>query len=167
MFNFVQSKSPVIRAGAAAAALAGVAVALFAVPTPASAESIRVNVDEARIIELNRPITQVIVGNPAVADVTVQNRKTLIFTGKSAGHTNIILLDENDRQILNEKVYVDTSNEPGLVMVQRGGLRSTYQCGTVCNSSVAIGDDPKYSADVLKATEDKLQFARNAATGNR
>lgn len=162
MFNHAPSKLP-----GAVAALAGIAAVLVAASTPVAAEAITVNVDEAKIMELTRPVSQVIIGNPGIADVTVQNRKTLIFTGKSAGHTNIILLDENERQILNEKIYVDTSNERGLVMVQRGGLRSTYQCGTVCNSRVAIGDDPKYSADVLKATEDKLQFARNAATGNR
>jgi hypothetical protein len=166
MFKFDKPKQPASRS-AAAAVFAGLAFALFAAPSPANAEGITINVDEVRIVELTRPIAQVIIGNPAIADVSVQNRKSLIFTGKSAGHTNVILLDENDRQILNEKVYVDTANERGLVMMQRGGVRSTYQCGTVCNASVAIGDDPKIAGEVLKATEDKLQFARNAATGNR
>lgn len=135
--------------------------------TSAKADSINVLVDEAKIVELSRPVTQVIIGNPAIADVTVQSRKTLIFTGKSAGHTNVILLDENDRQILNQKVHVDTSNEAGLVIVQRGSVRSSYHCGSICNGRVALGDDPKFTAEILQSTESKLQFARNAATGSR
>ena len=68
-----------------------------------SAAPIKVLVDEAKLVELSRPVHEVIIGNPAIADVTVQSKNVLVFTGKSAGHTNVILLDENNRQILNRK----------------------------------------------------------------
>jgi hypothetical protein len=132
----------------------------------AIAAPIKVFIDEAKIIELSRPVHQVIIGNPAIADVVVQSKNILVFTGKSSGHTNIILLDENNRQILNRKVHVTTSNENGLVMVYRGRSRSSYHCGTVCNGRVALGDNSKFTTDVLTSTEAKIGFASKAAKGH-
>ena len=136
---------------------------LFASST--SAEPIKVMIDEARIVELNRPVSQIIIGNPAIADVTVQSKNTLVFTGKSSGHTNIILLDENNRQILNKKVHVTTSNEAGLVVVYRGADRRSYHCGTICNSRIALGDNVKYTQNVINNTQTKLGFVAQAVKG--
>ncbi|MCF6200257.1 MAG: pilus assembly protein N-terminal domain-containing protein [Hyphomicrobiaceae bacterium] len=132
----------------------------------AVAEPITVFIDEAKIVELSRPIAQVIIGNPAIADVTIQSKKMLVFTGKSTGHTNIILLDEDNRQILNKKVHVTTSKESGLVIVYRGRSRNSYHCGTVCNGTVNLGDSTKFTTNVLSATDARLKSASKAAKGN-
>jgi len=131
-----------------------------------SASSINVLIDEAKIVELDRPVHQVIIGNPAIADVALQSKKILVFTGKSSGHTNVILLDENNRQILNKKVHVNTSNESGLVIVYRGQARSSYHCGTVCNARIALGDNTQFTTDVMASTDAKLNFSNKAARGN-
>ena len=131
-----------------------------------SAAPIKVKIDEAKLIELNRPVHQVIIGNPSIADVALQSKNVLIFTGKSVGHTNIILLDENNRQILNKKVHVSTSNEAGMVIVHRGRSRSSYHCGTVCNARIALGDNAKFTTDVMSATDVKLNFSNKAARSN-
>ena len=132
----------------------------------ARAEPITVFIDEARIVELSRPVAQIIIGNPAIADVTVQSKNVLVFTGKSSGHTNIILLDENNQQILNKKVHVTTANEKGLVMVYRGSSRNSYQCGTVCNGMVTLGDNPKYTQNIMTSVDARLRSASKAAKGN-
>ncbi len=142
---------------------------LFASSTsaaPLSSAPINVLIDEAKIVELNRPVHQIIIGNPAIADVALQSKNILVFTGKSSGHTNIILLDENNRQILNKKIHVNTSNENGLVIVQRGRVRSSYHCGTICNARVALGDSSKFTTDVMASTEAKLSFVNKAAKSN-
>ena len=128
-----------------------------------SAAPIKVYVDEAKLIELSQPVSQIIIGNPAIADVHVQSRQMLVFTGKSAGHTNIILLDKDHNQILNRKIEVTTSPGGGLVMVYRGTSRSSYHCGTVCNGEVALGDNPKFTQDVLTNTRGKLDFIARQA----
>ena len=132
----------------------------------AVAKPITVFIDEAKIVELSRPIAQVIIGNPAIADVTIQSKNVLVFTGKSAGHTNIILLDDDNQEILNKKVHVTTSPESGLIMVYRGNTRNSYHCGTVCNAKVALGDNPKYTSNVLSSTDARLKAAAKAAKGN-
>ena len=142
-----------------------ISISLFT-PSTASAKPITVFIDEAKIVELSRPVSQVIIGNPAIADVTVQSKNVLVFTGKSSGHTNIILLDENNQTILNKKVEVTTSPAGGTVVVYRGSTRNSYQCGTICNSKVALGDSPKYTTDVLSSTDARLNAANKAAKGN-
>ncbi|MCP4934522.1 MAG: hypothetical protein GY927_10040 [bacterium] len=132
-----------------------------------SAAPIKVQVDEAKLIELNRPIHHVIIGNQSIADVAMQSKTTLIFTGKSAGHTNVILLDENNRQILNRKVHVSTSNESGMVILQLGTSRRSYHCGTICNTRLAFGDDPTFTKAVKKNHEDKLGFMAMAAKAGK
>ncbi len=140
-------------------------VSLFTSST-AIAKPITVFIDEAKIVELSRPIAQVIIGNPAIADVTIQSKNILVFTGKSAGHTNIILLDDANQEILNKKVHVTTSHESGLVMVYRGSRRNSYHCGTVCNGTVNLGDNAKYTTNILSATDARLKAAAKAAKGN-
>ncbi|MCS6762509.1 MAG: pilus assembly protein N-terminal domain-containing protein [Candidatus Devosia symbiotica] len=54
---------------------------------------INVNVNMARILRINASEGTVIVGNPGITDVTIQDPKTLILTGKSFGQTNLIVLD--------------------------------------------------------------------------
>lgn len=142
-------------------------ISLGAFSSSTSAKPINVLVDEARVIRLNRPVSEVIIGNPSIADVTVQSKNMLIFTGKSTGHTNVILLDENNRQIFNEKVHVSTSNESGMVVLQMGNSRRSYHCGTICNTTLAFGDDPAYSTAVKKNLEDKLNFINVAGKAGR
>ncbi len=58
--------------------------------------NVDVTIDEARLIRLDADAAQIIVGNPAIADATVQSARLLVITGKSYGATNIIALDEGD-----------------------------------------------------------------------
>jgi Pilus formation protein N terminal region len=142
-------------------------LSLTAFTSSTSAETIKVLVDEAKLVELNRPVHEVIIGNPSIADVAVLSKNVLVFTGKSAGHTNVILLDENNRQILNRKVHVSTSNESGMVVLQLGSSRRSYHCGTICNSRLAFGDDPAYTTGVKQNQEDKLKYLSTASKAGR
>ena len=68
--------------------LALAAVVLIASPVAARAETgdpINVNVNMARILRISAPAATVIIGNPGVADVTIQDPQTLVLTGKSYG----------------------------------------------------------------------------------
>ncbi|MEP7239869.1 MAG: pilus assembly protein N-terminal domain-containing protein, partial [Devosia sp.] len=75
----------------AALALAGVVVAAPAIG--ATNEPISITVNMARILRIAAPAATVIIGNPIVADVTIQDPQTLVLTGKSYGETNLIVLD--------------------------------------------------------------------------
>lgn len=56
-------------------------------------EAVQVVVDHAKVLRLPDKAQTVIVGNPAIADVTVQRNGVMVITGKSYGVTNLIALD--------------------------------------------------------------------------
>src|SRR5690606_18686027 len=84
-------------------------LALLLVAAPAAAvagEPISVKVNMARILRINSPAATVIIGNPGVADVTIQDPQTLVLTGKSYGQTNLIVLDDLGNPIADTLVEV-------------------------------------------------------------
>ncbi|MEZ5799399.1 MAG: pilus assembly protein N-terminal domain-containing protein [Nitratireductor sp.] len=56
-------------------------------------EPVTVIVDRAKVFRISRPAATVIIGNPSIADATVEDEKTLVLTGRSFGVTNLIVLD--------------------------------------------------------------------------
>ena len=72
------------------AALASAAVLLTPAPGTAQTGSLNIEIDQAQRVQLRGPAGSVIVGNPAIADVTVVDSNTLYITGKGYGVTEIV-----------------------------------------------------------------------------
>jgi len=125
-----------------------VAAALGIAILPALADEanapITVKVNMARILRISAPAATVVVGNPGVADVTIQDPKTLVLTGKSYGQTNMIVLDSKGNPIADTLVEVIQS-QADLVTIFTAGQRSTIACAPSCNPVVMLGDDPSYT----------------------
>jgi Flp pilus assembly secretin CpaC len=77
---------------AAALALAA-GLASSATAAPNGVPPVTVMIDHAKVVKLPEKTQTVIVGNPIIADVTVQRNGILVVTGKSYGVTNLIALD--------------------------------------------------------------------------
>jgi Flp pilus assembly secretin CpaC len=127
----------------AAGVVAGTAVSAL----PARADTVSVDVDRAKVMRMSRPADVVIVGNPAIADATVQDNQTLIITGKSFGSTNLIVLDAMGQSIVEEIVTV-TQPDDGLVTVYRRASRQTFSCTPACSPTLSIGDNDSSFAAV-------------------
>lgn len=116
---------------------------------PAQAQSgsapISVKVNMARILRISAPANTVIVGNPRVADVTIQDPQTLVLTGKSYGQTNMIVLDAQGKAIADTLVEV-VQAQADLVTVYMGSARTTLACAPICQPTIMLGDDPTFSA---------------------
>jgi Flp pilus assembly secretin CpaC len=119
-------------------------------PGAAPATPITVKVNMARILRINAPATTVIVGNPGVADVTIQDPKTLVLTGKSYGQTNLIVLDSAGTPIADTLIEVIQS-QADLVTVFNSGARSTFSCAPACSPTVVVGDDPTYTGNIVQS----------------
>ncbi|SEE87380.1 Pilus formation protein N terminal region [Rhizobiales bacterium GAS191] len=124
----------------------------------ASAETLVVLTDRAKIIRLPDKTKTVVVGNPIVADVTLGKDGLVVLTGKSFGSTNLIALDAAGA-ILNEStIQVQQANE-NLVVMQRGMDRETYSCTPSCMPTVALGDETKYFTDAGTASSARNKLA--------
>lgn len=101
----------------------------------ASDDMIRVFMDHARIIKLDRQISKVIIGSSEVADVTVADSNTIVLTGKSYGTTNLVILDAEGQAIIDELVLVSV-DEANTLRIYKQTERSVYSCAPSCEQHV-------------------------------
>lgn len=129
------------RGPAFSAALAACALALAA---PAFAlDSVTVLTDRAAVLKLPPSTTTVIVGNPSIADISVQKNGSVVITGKAYGTTNLISQDATGSVISERLIHVEPATD-GQVLVQRGLERETYSCTPRCQPTISLGDVPKF-----------------------
>lgn len=107
---------------------------------------VSVKVNMARILRISSPANTVIIGNPRVADVTIQDPQTLVLTGKSYGQTNMIVLDATGNAIADTMIEV-VQAQADIVTVYLGSARTTLACAPVCQPTIMLGDDPTFSAN--------------------
>ncbi|WP_377264492.1 pilus assembly protein N-terminal domain-containing protein [Rhizobium puerariae] len=98
---------------------------------PQESDLLRVFMNHARVLKLDRPVSKVIVGNSNVADATVADPTTIVLTGRSFGTTNLVLLDAEGNAIADERVLVSI-DEGNTVRVYRMIARSVLSCTPNC-----------------------------------
>jgi Flp pilus assembly secretin CpaC len=92
---------------------------------------LRVFMNHARVLKLDRPVAKVIVGNAEVADATVADPTTIVLTGRAFGTTNLVLLDSDGNAIADERILVSI-DEGNTVRVYRQTSRSVLSCTPNC-----------------------------------
>ncbi|WP_290888775.1 pilus assembly protein N-terminal domain-containing protein [Hoeflea sp.] len=109
--------------------------ALSSTQVQATEDVIRVFMDHARILKLDRMVSKVIIGNSDVADVTVSDPQTIVLTGKSYGTTNLVILDQAGDAIVDERILVSV-DEANTLRVFKQTSRSVYSCSPSCEEHV-------------------------------
>jgi Flp pilus assembly secretin CpaC len=108
---------------------------LISLALPASAETgIEVVMNQAKIVKLTRPADTIVIGNPQIADASVQDSTTVVLTGKGFGVTNMVVLDSDGAPIVDEQIYV-TRRDARSVRVYRRAEVQTLSCTPFCESS--------------------------------
>jgi Flp pilus assembly secretin CpaC len=121
--------------------------------------------DEATLIRLDTDAAQLIVGNPAIADVSAQSPRLLVVTGKSYGATNLIALDSEGREIFNARLGVREDGRRQ-VTLYKGTMRQSLHCAPDCQRILSIGDD-KTQFEQLAETVTKKFGVVNSAIGGQ
>jgi len=111
---------------------------------PARADTVSINVDQAHILRLPGRVATIVIGNPLIADATLQSGGVLVVTGKGYGATNVLALDRAGRIVLNQTVQVLAPAGDDLVTVYKGVERETYSCAPECERRITLGDSPTY-----------------------
>lgn len=125
---------------------------LTVVPAVAeTSEPISVKVNMARILRISAPAATVIIGNPGVADITIQDPQTLVLTGRSYGQTNLIILDSAGNPVADTIVSV-VQGQADTITVYMGTARTTLACQPVCQPMIMLGDDTGYSSNTFAST---------------
>jgi len=103
-----------------------------------------VELNKTQILRLPTSASAVVIGNPAIADVSVHSVDTLFIVGRGFGETNLIVLGPNGETIVNADVNVLQKLSTNGVRVYNRSARQTYNCANNCQPSPVLGDDPEY-----------------------
>lgn len=141
------------------------ALSVVAVPAGAQDAPVVVLTDRAKVFRIDAPADTIIIGNPAIADVTLHDRQTVVVTGKQFGSTNLVILDKTGQPIIDEIIVVQQS-ETNLVTVQRNAMRYSYACSPGCDPVFRIGDDKEGFETTAKQVEFRDKMAATAAGAN-
>ena len=84
------------------------AVAATAAAATADADMLKITLDQAKVAKVPAGTTTLVVGNPAIADVTMlKGGVGMVVTGKGYGQTNLVAIDVQGN-ILDEKQILVT-----------------------------------------------------------
>jgi Flp pilus assembly secretin CpaC len=125
-----------------------------------SANTIAVNVDQARLVKLPARVATIVVGNPLIADVALQAGGVLVVTGKGYGATNFIAMDRSGDILVDRLIQVEGPTDQ-LVTVYRGVDRESYSCMPICQRRVTLGDGDTF----FKTTMDQAGNLSGQAAG--
>src|SRR5713101_5975257 len=114
--------------------------AVMAEPT---VDAIAVNVDQAKLVKLPTRVATIVVGNPLIADVTLQTGGVIVVTGKGYGATNFIAMDRSGEILVDRIIQVEGPTDQ-IVTVYRGVERESYSCLPICQRRVTLGDGESY-----------------------
>ncbi len=158
-----------VRGRAALRPIIWLAVSLFAaaLAAPASAAPpIPVELDRAALIKLPERTATVVVGNPLIADLSIQPNGLAVITGKGFGATNFIVLDKEGAVLAEHTVEVVGPVDP-TVVVYRGAKRETYSCTPECSPRITLGDDSQYFNQTISESGSRNSQALAAASSQQ
>ena len=137
------------------------AVAVIA-PKQAPAADVTVILDQAKLLKLPERAATIVLGNPLIADVSLQPGGLVVVTGKGYGLTNLIALDRAGAVLMEKSVEVQG---PGgdLVVVYRGVERGTYSCTPDCERRITLGDGNAFFDAIINETGARNGMAQAAA----
>jgi Flp pilus assembly secretin CpaC len=140
---------------------AGILLCPIAAKAEPTRDTIAVNVDQAKLVRLPTKVATIVVGNPLIADVTLQAGGIIVVTGKGYGATNFIAMDRSGEVLVDRVIQVEGPTDQ-LVTVYRGVDRESYSCMPICQRRVTLGDGETY----FKSTIDQAGSLNNQATGS-
>lgn len=125
-----------------------------AAATSAFAEEVWLTIDQVRPYEIEKPAGQIVIGNPGIADLTVQDKTRVLLYGKAPGLTNMYIFDDEGQVIDNLMVRVRTTT-PEMLTMYRGPARSTYHCANQCEATITVGDEKTVFGDLTSQVQQK------------
>ena len=137
-------------------------LAVLGLPAAARAADINVIIDQAKLVKVPEKAATIVLGNPLIADATIQAGGLMVITGKGYGKTNIIALDRSGKVLMDGSIEVRGPRND-VVVVYRGILRETYACSPYCEKRITLGDGADYFDAVIGQTATRNGLAAGGA----
>lgn len=130
---------------------------------------ITIQTDKTQMIALTQDPGTVVVGNPSIADISVDGKRVFLH-GRSYGDTNILILDAQGNQLANFDVSVthDDKNEVAIFAATSlpadHASRFSYACDPLCQKTTIVGDNVKAFGEIAGMNSQKYSLALGSTT---
>lgn len=144
------------------------AMLIVNIPAAYAGAPISLQTDQTQMIALASEPGTVVVGNPSIADVSV-NGKQVFLHGRAFGSTNIIILDASGNQMASFDVMIqhDSPNDVAIFTAdskkETRAVRVSYTCAPLCQREMIPGDD----YEIYKNMVAMNQLKSGLATGSK
>ncbi len=135
-----------------------------------AAEVLAVESDRSIMVTLPASPGAIVIGNPSIADVSVNGDK-LFLHGRGFGQTNLIVMDLNGNKIMDYDLVVRNSAEsvvavyaPGGFLGTTGPIRRSYTCLPNCEAQMQVGDALDHFSATFSQNTDKLKLGTGSTT---
>jgi Flp pilus assembly secretin CpaC len=128
-------------------------------------DTITIMLDRATVIRAPEKTAMVVIGNPSIADVSVQKNGVMVLTGKGFGETNMLALDEQGKLLSETWLRVQRLERNNSLVVSRAGETETYSCSPDCQPTATLGDSEKHFGRVSGQTTARNGLAKPGGAG--
>lgn len=101
-----------------------------------SDDFIAIGIGRLTVVRASESIATVAVGDPSVADVSVEGDRAVMVFGKRPGQTDLVLMGHNQRPIMRSRIMVGTMGGEDTVVVRRPGTHGmdeeAWFCAPAC-----------------------------------
>ena len=127
----------------------------------ASAADVLVTLDQAKLLKLPERVATIVIGNPLIADASLQPGGLMVITGKGYGVTNLVVLDRAGSVLMEKSIEVQGPRED-VVVLYRGIERETYSCTPYCERRITLGDSNTYFDAIIGQSSSRNGQAQGA-----
>jgi Pilus formation protein N terminal region len=124
-------------------------------------QMLEIQSDESQMLTIAKSPGAVIVGNPSIADVSIDGTRVFVH-GRGFGQTTLLILDAEGEQIASFDIAVKHTQVTNVALF-RGTNRFSYSCAPYCESELQIGDD----IDYFKGISDSMMKKMEISTGSK
>ena len=126
-------------------------------------------VDRSQLMMLSADPGTVVVGNPSMADISLNGRQ-LFINGHSAGETNLLVFDQSGEKIGDYDITIMQVGENSLTVFKgspEGTARFSYACAPICERTMMVGDPHVPFNDLVGDNTAKYGFAQGIKPGDK
>jgi Flp pilus assembly secretin CpaC len=125
---------------------------------------------QARIVPLQKPATSVIIGDPTVADVTLDDPTTMVVFGKAPGETNIVVLSGSHETLLSYSLVVSPTTSGHVTVLNASSdpapVEVLYSCGQGRCTRVLSPSDIAFSATSTSSSSSSSNATKSASSSS-
>ncbi|MBS0272575.1 MAG: type II and III secretion system protein family protein [Proteobacteria bacterium] len=124
------------------------------------------SINSAEVIKFEKPVTEIFIANPDVADVQLSNKNSAYVFGKSPGMTKLFAMGEKGQEVLNADIYVSYNLSQLREMIAIYDPHGLVEVTAIAGGILLEGpvDSPEVAENIRSLAERYVQKALGGAS---